>query len=416
MHLSFHFQSWPGTRVRECNGTYACWCGCGGGACFIRQHCRLLRQLLIARVYNSWSVVTGWWLVAGHACTLWHLIYYGTFFFFTRAKHKLKFPPPSPNNSTSSLQKMRSSTLRRLVASAAAVPLCAGMSTLSAEAAPPFVRAPSSTAVGVAVSRAVHQVADSRPLILHDPVSALLVGKDRVDTAVASAADDFDWRLRAHVILRSRYAEDRLKAAVQRGVKQVCVLGAGLDTFAYRQPDWAKPLRLVLEVDHPASQATKRALLKSAGIVPPANVKYTSIDFATTSLAEGLKNSDLNLNEPVFFIFLGVMMYLDSPAIDAVFKFVRGCRPGSEMTFSFSVADPKSVLSEAAVAWAAAQGEPLISRHDPNALETKLRDMGFSEVHLLRPTEAKARYWAGRKEGGDALQPPEKTSVGTVVV
>ena len=156
---------------------------------------------------------------------------------------------------------------------------------------PQALKPPSSTAVGVAVVRAVHQISDGPPQILHDTISAKLVDDAALAKALATADKSFYWRLRAHVVMRSRFAEDRLEASVARGIKQCVILGAGLDTFAYRQPHWAREHLRVIEVDHPSSQQTKKQLLKKAGIVPPPNVDFVPIDFTNTTIADGLRGS-----------------------------------------------------------------------------------------------------------------------------
>ena len=126
----------------------------------------------------------------------------------------------------------------------------------------------SATALGVATIRAVHQLIDERPLILEDPVSPLLLDADargeilekpgRYRNAAALG-------LRSHVVLRSRYAEDEFHRAVGAGVRQLISLGAGYDTFAFRQQSWAHGVAIV-EMDHPATQAAKQALFRGRGL------------------------------------------------------------------------------------------------------------------------------------------------------
>jgi methyltransferase (TIGR00027 family) len=269
-------------------------------------------------------------------------------------------------------------------------------------------RAASATALGVTVLRAVHQVADGAPRVLDDPISARLV--DPAVLARAVAADGAGAQaLRAHVVLRSRFAEGRLEAAVARGVQQCVVLGAGFDTFAYRQPEWARTLR-IFEVDHPASQRAKRERLAAAGIAVPENVTFVAIDFAATSLQDGLATSGFDPQAPAFFSWLGVMMYLDETAIDAVLRYVASRPAGSEIAFSFASADPGA--SRKVEALAAAAGEPWLSRFDPAVLRRKLHEHGFRAVTLLGPEEAR-RYFGERS---DQLRAPERVSIGSAVV
>jgi len=148
-------------------------------------------------------------------------------------------------------------------------------------------RPASRTAVGVALLRAIHQLRDGTPRILDDPVAAALVGPDAMARALA-APDAFQSEamlaLRAHVVLRSRFAENCAAAAAARGVRQLVVLGAGFDSFAYRQPRWAAGLR-IYEVDHPESQRLKRERLAAASIAIPANVAHVPAELLRCGFA-----------------------------------------------------------------------------------------------------------------------------------
>lgn len=242
----------------------------------------------------------------------------------------------------------------------------------------------STTALAVATLRAAHQLLDGTPKILDDPVVLDLLGPVVV-AGIQRNPDRFAQpgvrRLLNHVVARSRCAEDRLADAVARGVRQYVLLGAGYDTFAYRQPPWASSLS-IFEVDHPASQSAKRATLETAGITPPANVEYVPIDFESTSLRDGLARSTLDLSAPVFVSWLGVMVYLTQPAIDAVFSLVASLPAPSEIVFTFTAPkgpDESDTLAERA----AAAGEPWLTRVEPEDLERQLRGHGFGAVTFL---------------------------------
>jgi methyltransferase (TIGR00027 family) len=132
----------------------------------------------------------------------------------------------------------------------------------------------SCTAIGTAYLRAAHQVFEARPRIFDDPVALSMLGPTalkRIKDRAAHYQTPEMRALRARVVLRSRFAEDRLAAAVLRGVTQYVILGAGCDTFALRQPPWARPLR-IFEVDHPRTQEGKRSRLSAAGLTIPENV------------------------------------------------------------------------------------------------------------------------------------------------
>ena len=141
---------------------------------------------------------------------------------------------------------------------------------------------PSRTAHRVAVRRAAHQIWD-HPRVFEDPVALRIIGPDEA-AAISPAKPEettFERHLRAFVVVRSRYAEEQLAEAVARGVRQYVVLGAGLDTFAYRNPF---PDLKVFEVDHPATQAWKRRLLEAVAIPVPASLTFVAVDFAAVTI------------------------------------------------------------------------------------------------------------------------------------
>ena len=260
--------------------------------------------------------------------------------------------------------------------------------------------APSATALGAAVLRALHQVIDY-PRILDDPLAVSILGQGV--RALQAAADRQEHALRAFIALRSRYAEDRLAAAVESGVRQYVVLGAGLDTFAYRNPHAERGLR-VFEVDHPATQRWKRAQLESAGIALLPSLTFAPVDFETQDLAEQLRGAGFRFDRPAFFSLLGVVIYLTEAAAMQTLRLVSACAPGTEIVFEFSL--PASRLTaaarayrETAMARVAAIGEPWLTFFEPEALAGDLRALGFTGVDMLRPEEANREYFADRIDG-----------------
>ena len=277
-------------------------------------------------------------------------------------------------------------------------------------------RAPSRTAQGVALLRAAHQLLDARPLVLDDPVILRLLGSTaarEISEAAARFQAPAARALRAHVVLRSRFAEDRLAAAARRGITQCIVLGAGFDTFAFRQPDWARSLR-VIEVDQPASQARKREQLAAAKIPTPSNVTFAAIDFERESLRDGLMRNGVALDESTFFSCLGVTMYLIESAVDAILETVAECPAGSEIVFTFAPPRPPDEASDGSARGptlaerAASIGEPWQSYFATEALESKLRRLGFPTVEFLTPMEAHRLYFASRD---DDLPAPKRTTI-----
>lgn len=274
-------------------------------------------------------------------------------------------------------------------------------------------RNPSRTALATAYMRAAHQVLDAAPRILEDPLAVAVLGpaaRQRIVDSAASYQTPERRALRSHVVLRSRFAEDRLAAAVRRGVTQYVLLGAGFDTFALRQPAWARALR-VLEVDHPATQGSKRAQLMAVGLTMPANAAFGSIDFEHESLRDGLQRYQVSLAQPTFLSWLGVTMYLAEDAIDAVLRSVAALPAGSEIVLTY--APPPGDLPSPFDQRAAGLGEPWVSYFEPDAIAAKLRRAGFSHVDLLAPVEAEARYFRQRP---DDLPVPKRTNLACAVV
>ncbi len=195
----------------------------------------------------------------------------------------------------------------------------------------------SQTAIRVAALRAAHQILNGEPKILLDPVSVGLFPQ-ATESAIRADAERLMQapmrRIRANFVLRSRFAEDRLAEAVARGLTQYLLLGAGLDTFAYRQPDWAQALQIV-EIDHPASQAFKLASLSNAGVAIPRNVQFLGIDFACDSLSTKLGSARLEQTKPVFVSWLGVTQYLSREALAATLRTLADWQGGAEIAVTY---------------------------------------------------------------------------------
>ena len=245
-------------------------------------------------------------------------------------------------------------------------------------------RTASRTALAVTLARAAHHAFDE-PVILADPLAERLLGPGALDRFHQEPAllDEPDFHyLRIHVAHRSRYAEDRFAAAFARGVRQHVVLGAGLDTFAFRQPAWAQEARF-FEVDHPASQADKVERLARAGVAVARNVTFVPIDFESTPLADGLAAAGFDSTRPAFFSWLGVTMYLRLEAIETVFAYVASLPRESEIAFTFArpqTPENATPLGERA----RAAGEPWLTGFEPDEMEKRLRALGFREVDFLR--------------------------------
>jgi methyltransferase (TIGR00027 family) len=250
------------------------------------------------------------------------------------------------------------------------------------------------TAQRVAMRRAAHQILDD-PRVLDDPIAIPILGVE-----IEKNDSTFSRSMRAFMVVRSRYAEDQLAMAVANGVRQYVVLGAGLDTFACRNPF---PQVRVFEVDHPATQAWKRERLTAAGIAIPSESGFVAIDFEKQKLDVELAAAGFRRAEPAFFSWLGVTPYLSREAFEGTLCFIAGMPPGSGVAFDFAVKRAalgfmeRMALDELSRRVAAA-GEPFQLFFDPKTLVEDLKRMGFSQVELLGRDEINARYFANRSD------------------
>jgi methyltransferase (TIGR00027 family) len=263
---------------------------------------------------------------------------------------------------------------------------------------------PSRTAQRVALRRAAHQLFDN-PKVFNDPLAVAIAGPDAVGELqrAADTEPSLSRSLRAFLAVRSRYAEDQLSTAVERGVRQYVVLGAGLDTFAYRNPLRHAGLH-VFEVDHPATQEWKRSVLLDAGIAVPKDLTFAAVDFERQSLGDGLLQAGFEKQRPAFFSWLGVTPYLSRPAFDATIQFIAGMPSGSGVVFDFAV--DRSLLSpaqqlalDALSERVARAGEPFRLFFVPAALRADLARLGFGNIEDLSSDEINARYFARRSDG-----------------
>jgi methyltransferase (TIGR00027 family) len=267
----------------------------------------------------------------------------------------------------------------------------------------------SATAVGAATLRAAHQLIDGDEKLLNDPVILKLLGTELQEHILQNRSRFFEpgtMAMRTHIVLRSKYAEDCLKQAYDNGVRQFVILGAGLDTFAYRQPAWAHDLKII-EADHAASQADKLQRLKQAGIPIPSNLTFVKVDLETDNLSAILGESAIDTNEPVFMACLGVLIYLNKKAVDNIFRFAGSLHAKSEFVFTVSQKSEDNDLSLTAER-AAMAGEPWITYFSQPDLIKQLNDDGFNQVSFLTPDEAIQLYFSNIKL---QIPPPRRTSI-----
>jgi methyltransferase (TIGR00027 family) len=265
---------------------------------------------------------------------------------------------------------------------------------------------PSATARRVAIRRAAHQLLD-KPKVFDDPLALRIIGHESA-SALQNGSDQSESTrlapyLRAFMAARSRYAEDELALAVERGVRQYVILGAGLDTFAYRNPYPEGALR-VFEVDYPATQAWKRALLEEVGIPLPVDGAFAPVDFEKRTLAEGLRGAGFDPGMGAFFSWLGVTMYLTTEGLLTTFRFIASAPVGSEVVFDYAISPSlmspaqRSIFDEMSKR-VAAEGEPWRTFFDPAELMKEMKAIGFGHIEDMGSEEINARYFKDRIDG-----------------
>jgi methyltransferase (TIGR00027 family) len=269
----------------------------------------------------------------------------------------------------------------------------------------------SETAYRAARARAWHQVVDV-PRVFDDPLAVRFLRAEDASQLKGSRparGGPLARGMRMALAVRSRIAEDALHEAMQRGVRQYVVLGAGFDTFALRNPHPAARLR-VFEVDHPDTQATKRQRIEEAGLPVPPSFTMVPVDFAADDLKEQLESAGFAAGEPAFFAFLGVAVYLEAAALEHTLRFIAACAKGTEVVFDY-VVQPSRLpwLDRLALHLAARRcarlGEPWKCFLDPDTLPSHLAAMGFTSTFNLGAQEIVSRLRATVDPSQQVAQP-----------
>jgi methyltransferase (TIGR00027 family) len=269
---------------------------------------------------------------------------------------------------------------------------------------------PSQTALTAAAARAAHLIVDREPVIFADDLAATLLGEQAEEFIsyhrlhgthlVLSSA-------RAQVVCRSRFTEDHLAACVGDGVSQYVILGAGLDSFAYRTARTTDGPDRIFEVDHPGTQDWKREHLAAAGIGEPDRVSYVPMDFERDSLAGRLGQAGFDPARPALVSWLGVTMYLTRAAISQTLAGIGGFAPGTQLITDYML--PPGLRDEAGATYAglvapaaAERGEPWLTFLAPGGMTALLEGHGFGAVEHVRQRDSiPAALW----DRTDSLRP-----------
>jgi methyltransferase (TIGR00027 family) len=267
--------------------------------------------------------------------------------------------------------------------------------------------APDSTAIRVALWRALHLEVDAPPYVLADEIGLKLAAPGEGWRSRPDMDPQFTSPFRASIVARARFIEDLVTEAVDRGVSQYVVLGAGLDTFAQRRPETASRLR-IFEIDKPGPQAWKRQRLIELGFGVPEWLRFVPVDFEVDSLWTELKAAGFEAGKRTLLASAGVSMYLSKEAVAASLREVAALAPGSTLVMTFilplELADPEARPGlELAAKGARASGTPFISFFTPPEMLAVARACGFREVRHVSAADLAERYFAGRTDG---LRPP----------
>jgi len=266
--------------------------------------------------------------------------------------------------------------------------------------------APDSTAVRVALWRALHLEVDAPPPVIEDAVGLRLAAPEEGWRSRPDMHPEGTRPFRASILARARFIEDLVAAEAGRGVDQYVILGAGLDSFAQRRPELG--LR-IFEIDRPGPQAWKRRRLAELGYGVPDGLRFVPVDFeAGDDWRQRLAEAGFDAARPAVVASTGVSMYLTREANAAMLRQVAALAPGSVLAMTFllplDLAGPevRPGLRRAAEG-ARASGTPFISFYTPAEMLTLARDAGFSEAEHVSADELTRRYFAGRPDG---LRPP----------
>lgn len=262
---------------------------------------------------------------------------------------------------------------------------------------------PSRTAERVAIERAAHQILDF-PLVLVDPLAIRVLSPRRAALLQAHPkrhdTSPISKPTRALVVVRSRMAENEIARLAAQGPAQYVLLGAGFDTFGYRNPH--ANVR-VFEVDHPATQRLKRERLAAAGIAVPASVSFVACDFTRDRLPEALNAAGCDRASPSVFAWLGVVMYLERGEVTETLRFIASAQAPVAVVFDYALPAGSlhwlvRMLYRRALKRLERLGEPWRSFLEPGPLRAELLDLGFTEVEDLSADDINRRFLGDRAD------------------
>jgi methyltransferase (TIGR00027 family) len=266
------------------------------------------------------------------------------------------------------------------------------------------VPTPDSTAVRVALWRALHVEIDAPPPVLADTIGLQLAAPEEGWRARPDMHPQGTRRFRGSIVARARFIEDLVEEQAAKGVGQYVILGAGLDTFAQRRPEIASRLR-IFEIDQPGPQEWKRQRLEALGFGVPEWLRLVPVDFeSSASWKEQLARAGFDTARPAVVVATGVAMYLTRDANLALLRDIAALAPGSTLVLSYM--PPLELIDaeerracEWAMKGAREAGTPFISLFAPEEIIALAREAGFKSARRVSSRDLAERYFAGRSDG-----------------
>lgn len=275
----------------------------------------------------------------------------------------------------------------------------------------------SRTAQMAAVIRALHFAYES-PVVFEDPFAGQMAGpgwhflcKSRLLYLFATRTiyKSLD-PIRRQVLARARYAEDKLQEALESGIRQYVIIGAGLDSFALRRGDLDGKIS-IYELDHPATQQAKKARVKALNLCLPEHHEFVPIDFEKENICDALAGSSYDPRKPAFFSWLGTVHYISQPAVFKTLTSIQSCAGlDSELVFDYAISekhyshqDHKTVTD--LKRYTKRRGEPIVSTFDPDVFPRQVSQLGFVLMENVSPGEQAKRYFNATDRGEKMIMP-----------
>lgn len=266
--------------------------------------------------------------------------------------------------------------------------------------------APEHTAVRTALWRALHVLLDDKPHVFTDEVGAKIIAEENW-TSRPDMAADFSKSMRASIVGRARFIEELVEERFNQGVEQYVILGAGLDTFAFRRSDLASKMQ-VFEVDQPGPQEWKRKRLMEMRMTVPSGLHFVPVDFeAGQSWWDELMKAGFDKNKSAIIVSTGVSMYLSNEANVATLKQIAKLAPNSTLAMTFMLSldllEPKEKsIMEFVMNKAKESGTPFLSLYNPADIVALAKSAGFNDASYVSAKEIFERYFAKRADGLNA--------------